>query len=94
MHFDVSYKLISFFSVKMSNIQSPFFADISVLSNLPFLVYLDVSYNRLTNILDFDPPKNLMVCHVQYMYINDTLIETVMYVAYLSMGQLWFLSAQ
>ena len=36
--------------------------DLPILSNLPYLVHLNVSYNKLTAILDFDPPKNLMVC--------------------------------
>ena len=35
---------------------------LSVLSALPYLVHLNVSYNKLTAILDFQPPKNLLVC--------------------------------
>ena len=39
--------------------------DLSVLGNLPDLVYLDVSYNKLTSILDFQPPpRNLLVRRV------------------------------
>ena len=36
--------------------------DVSVLSNLPYLIFLDLSYNKLTAILNFQPPKNLLVC--------------------------------
>jgi hypothetical protein len=37
------------------------FPDVSVLGNLPYLIFLDLSYNKLTTILDFQPPKNLLV---------------------------------
>ena len=35
--------------------------DVSVLSNLPYLTFLDVSINKLSTVLDFEPPHNLTV---------------------------------
>lgn len=42
------------------------YPDVSVLSNLPYLIFLDLSYNKLTTILDFQPPKNLLVSALDY----------------------------
>ena len=42
--------------------------DVSVLGNLPYLIFLDVSYNKLTTILDFHPPKNLLVYTKQHSH--------------------------
>lgn len=42
-------------------LNSLFPLDLSVLSNLPYLTFLDVSYNKLTRVLDFQPPQNLTV---------------------------------
>lgn len=35
--------------------------DVSVLSNLPYLTFLDLSSNKLSTVLDFEPPHNLAV---------------------------------
>ena len=38
-------------------------AELSALSTLPYLTHLNVSNNKLTSVLDFNPPKNLLVIH-------------------------------
>lgn len=43
-----------------------FFSDLSPLSNLPYLLILDVSHNKLTTVLDFEPPKNLREVDLSY----------------------------
>ena len=49
---------------------------LSVLSALPYLVHLNVSYNKLTAILDFQPPKNLLVC-TETAYMWECSIATI-----------------
>ena len=39
--------------------------DVTVLGNLPYLIFLDLSHNKLTRILDFQPPRNILVHMLQ-----------------------------
>ena len=45
-------------------------SDLSPLSNLPYLLVLDVSHNKLTTVLDFEPPKNLREVDLSYNEIE------------------------
>ena len=41
------------------------YVELSALSTLPYLTHLNVSNNKLTSVLDFNPPKNLLVYYIR-----------------------------
>ena len=47
------------------------FSDLSPLNNLPYLLILDASHNKLTTILDFTPPKNLKEVDLSFNEIEE-----------------------
>ena len=47
------------------------FSDLSPLSNLPYLIILDASHNKLTSVLDFNPPKNLKDVDLSFNEIEE-----------------------
>ena len=47
----------------------PIIADLSPLSNMPYLLELDASHNQIHKLLDFTPPKNLKVVDLSFNQI-------------------------
>jgi len=45
--------------------------DLSPLSNLQYLLTLDASHNKITQLLDFEPPKNLKEVDMSYNAITE-----------------------
>ena len=48
-----------------------FIVDLSALSNMPYLLDLDVSHNRIPSLLDFQPPKNIQIVNMSYNLIEE-----------------------
>lgn len=48
-----------------------YISDLSPLSNLPYLLILDASHNKLTTVLDFKPPKNLKEVDLSFNEIEE-----------------------
>lgn len=48
-----------------------YFADLSPLNDLKYLLILDASHNKLTKLLDFSPPKNLQKVDLSYNDIEE-----------------------
>ena len=38
---------------------------------MPYLLELDASHNKLTAVLDFNPPKNLKIADFSYNHIEE-----------------------
>ena len=54
------------------------FLELSALSSLPYLTHLNVSHNKLTSVLDFDPPKNLLVMQICICTCRKLLLASIL----------------